>query len=123
MITQPNRSRAPRSNEFETGRPGKKGKAKEGVDSAADDRELEVEGQGDQTEGNVKQAPEKAAGPVDGVDPHRPRGSRRHVPEKIPSGRRGSTTTSPTVTASCATSTTLVTTSIARSHCDRKWET
>ena len=36
-----------------------KGKVKEGVGRATDDRDLEAEGHGDQAKGNVKQAGEK----------------------------------------------------------------
>jgi uncharacterized protein YjbJ (UPF0337 family) len=36
-----------------------KGKIKEGVGRATDDRDLEAEGHGDQAKGNVKQAGEK----------------------------------------------------------------
>ena len=36
-----------------------KGKAKEGVGKATDDKELEAEGKGDQTSSNIKQAGEK----------------------------------------------------------------
>ncbi|MDT7578894.1 MAG: hypothetical protein QOK35_154 [Pseudonocardiales bacterium] len=44
-----------------------KGKVKEGVGRATDDRDLEAEGHGDQAKGNIKQAGEKVKDSVKNV--------------------------------------------------------